>query len=1245
MKELATKLIMMAMILAILASLLLPVLIASPAAVSADSDSWSRMDLPTTSNYQMLPDSDIWDLTAAEDGTLFALVEDTTAEINDSSHRDVISGGAMRWDGLRWAVYPSYSDIAVFKSTDGGYTWSLSWHVPSSETGAPIAVIPQPGYNNSLSSKDAVFVATGTRFINGNPIVNTSYAGGLSQGNIYSSTDGGHNFTRVTPRCPAVTLAPHGPNTGGTITSLDIVENMDSPGTYMAIVGVSSLHTSSGNGSTSCGEGVYIWNLNNHSHWDDLQISNAVPGFGTPPSPGTMPAGNGLDVIAVMGSRNFKTDGLIAAVANDFLNTDPAFDANHNLVPGIYTCFYDAGDGIWGGDVDSPTNTNIAAADYAGASCMDTGTDFNILTDCYIFVGLAGCTNIFNNDVWRITGLATVTGPSMVDSCGVAFGGIRISDIMIPADANSAIYVGCEAPAGQAQCLCLGNGLSWPTPVPSFKPPSGAWPVFVTNMAGIMMAAGGGDGYTSSGVSKMYTTARGTAFNGVGILDDIAVTEDIPGYPSPYYGTWCLAEAVSEEVSPLYKTDGLIYISTMSDWSDGLSLWRLTSGKWERVMYENISLPDGSRFAGKEMLTNIDRHTFVDDRTWWPKVVPQFSNDSSMFLLGARRGAGSYAETIWYSPDRGNDWKMLPQIPIGAKGTALPGPGLSESGWCVINSSIMYVGDIDGWIYRTTNRGASWTDGALTGLGLEIDSIVPSPIYSESGASGTDKCILVGTYDHESGHQCEVWISQDGCIKDLENIGDEIYVNPSWTGIDHNDLGGTVVNFDKNWATDKIIYAASAGWLDSWQLVGSGAGGTQDLNRISYSDVSVVRTTVDLSDPSASTWQTLWSPDNWSSAAPKPQPLAGMSLGDTTYRWVAPTAIQIGPDGTIYAAFALWDSSYNNGTGAPIGPGDTPSPNLGGRYTSGGVLRCLNGSLATPDFEILNDGLGQWDGLYLGRVVAGSSHCISITFDWKEWRFKLASYEDRLSGAGPAPVSPLNHTTGFGILVTNTSVNVPLRWQANSSTSVYQWQISEDSAFTSPESGTTSDLTVTVTNLKPATSYYWRCRSIEPMATRWNAAQQFTTVIGGQSGAPSLITPAIGATITDNTPLFTWTRIASASNYQIQVARSPTFATEDIVIDESLGNIQVYEAGKALSNDTYYWQVKGTSTATNTQTPWSALGSFILDTSAGAGHTPVWVWILVILGVFLTITITVLILNSRRPVNNPPPPSPPPASE
>jgi hypothetical protein len=361
-----------------------------------------------------------------------------------------------------------------------------------------------------------------------------------------------------------------------------------------------------------------------------------------------------------------------------------------------------------------------------------------------------------------------------------------------------------------------------------------------------------------------------------------------------------------------------------------------------------------------------------------------------------------------------------------------------------------------------------------------------------------------------------------------------------------------------------------------------------------------------------------------------------MTPNSVISRFVVCSGLEIGPDGTIYVPFAIYDPTYNtNSSDISIASGDHPTPHPYypfGRWTNGGVLRCLDGTQTDAEFELVRSGLGEWDGLWLLNAVPGSTHLISLTWDWKEWRFKLATFEDTLSGAGPAAAGPLDGAQGVGVLVSDTSVNVPLSWQAKGGATLYEWQVSEDPAFTSPKSGTTSGTTVTVLDLKPSTDYYWRSRSIEPGICRWSTAQKFTTVIGGDTGAAKLITPEIGSTISDATPLFTWSGIASATNYQIQVATSPTFGAADIVIDEELGNVMAYEAAEELENGTYYWQVKGSNATTDTETPWSALGSFTLDTEAGGTGTPVWVWVLIVLGVLLGVVVLVLILRTRRPV-------------
>jgi len=386
---------------------------------------------------------------------------------------------------------------------------------------------------------------------------------------------------------------------------------------------------------------------------------------------------------------------------------------------------------------------------------------------------------------------------------------------------------------------------------------------------------------------------------------------------------------------------------------------------------------------------------------------------------------------------------------------------------------------------------------------------------------------------------------------------------------------------------------------------------------IYYYDCGLWRAEVKVESPDTSLWDEIVSTEDVIASMPAWDTARDEGQDADAERYFWPTALEVGLDNTIYVPFVFMDDWYSE------------------RNAYGGFIRCLDGTQYPEEWVFIDDGMPRYGGLWLGSVAPGSTYLFTIGYRYDYWDndlidLRLLSYKDTLSGAGPAAAGPLEGATGVGVLVSDTSVNVPLSWQAKGGATLYEWQVSEDAAFTSPKSGTTSGTGVTVLDLKPSTDYYWRSRSIEPGICRWSTAQKFTTVIGGDSGAAKLITPEIGSTISDTTPLFTWSAIASATNYKIQVATSPTFT--DLVINEDLGNVQAYEADKELVNGTYYWQVKGTNATTETETPWSSLGSFTLDTEAGGSGTPVWVWVLIVLGVLLGIVVLVLILRTRRPV-------------
>jgi hypothetical protein len=708
----------------------------------------------------------------------------------------------------------------------------------------------------------------------------------------------------------------------------------------------------------------------------------------------------------------------------------------------------------------------------------------------------------------------------------------------------------------------------------------------------------------------------------------------------------------------MYETDNILYVATWSSWDtddiayasgpaprSNLSLWRWTdSAHWERVLKEHLTLPvagpagvGNAQYLSKPVMVQMHGYQFVGDRIWWPRVPRGFSGDPYVFLLGGRgdsvAGGGSlwWQEMFWYSEDLGDTWKWMQQMPIGAITNAgATGNGLSDCGWWVEDNNIVFAGDIAGWVYKTTDRGTSWSEGALTAMGLEIDSIITSPIYSETGNS--DKCVLVGTYDTTTGYipvmgdgKMEAWLSQDGCDQDLENVGAEVDTHAAFNIT--NPFGFIVVNFDNEWENNRMTYAATSNDLDRWELVGPGA---TELTRIDFSDTGIYRTAVNLNDPSASTWEQIWDADDFNHAiAKKPQPFAGMLPAQNVIRFTSISDLQIGADGTMYVPFAVWDWSYNS----PFRPPEPPSPNMWapfGRFTLGGVLRCLEPTQKDIEWNVVEGGLGEWDGLYLNRAPVGNSNTlISLAWDWQEWRWKMAILDDTLCTEA-SPTMPSSGDTAVGTLADN-KVSVDLQW-GELDADVYQWQVDDDCGFIEPfvASGVTSEELVTVTGLEPDVSYCWRARATEPYWSRWSPAQRFNTVIGTERNAPQLLVPAPGAVIMDTTPAFQWTAIGWADKHQLQVATGSAFGSADMVVNENLGDVQAYLSSE-MATGTYYWRVKASSSTS--ETAWSSTGVFTISSEAAAGGgTAAWVWVVIIIGILLLILVVAFIMRTRQAV-------------
>ncbi|OGS36050.1 MAG: hypothetical protein A2293_05950 [Elusimicrobia bacterium RIFOXYB2_FULL_49_7] len=171
--------------------------------------------------------------------------------------------------------------------------------------------------------------------------------------------------------------------------------------------------------------------------------------------------------------------------------------------------------------------------------------------------------------------------------------------------------------------------------------------------------------------------------------------------------------------------------------------------------------------------------------------------------------------------------------------------------------------------------------------------------------------------------------------------------------------------------------------------------------------------------------------------------------------------------------------------------------------------------------------------------------------------------------AAPVPISPLDKST-------NQAVSLTLKWNTVTSATSYGLQVSTDSTFSTSMTYNQNGLTTssqTISALANSTSYFWRVNATNAGGTSvWSDIFHFSTVLA----APSLVSPATGATAQPTTLTFSWNTVSAASSYTLQVSTVSTLTT--YVYNQS-GIASTSQAVEGLSNNTvYYWRVSASNT-------------------------------------------------------------------
>jgi hypothetical protein len=194
--------------------------------------------------------------------------------------------------------------------------------------------------------------------------------------------------------------------------------------------------------------------------------------------------------------------------------------------------------------------------------------------------------------------------------------------------------------------------------------------------------------------------------------------------------------------------------------------------------------------------------------------------------------------------------------------------------------------------------------------------------------------------------------------------------------------------------------------------------------------------------------------------------------------------------------------------------------------------------------------------------------------------------------------SPPDQAPGTGTIINYEVRDVSLDWKTLSGATNYEWQLNDETDFSSPlDGGYTEASTTRLPALELATTYHWRVRTTEPMLSPWSDKWSFTTVLGYASIAPELLNPEAGASGIPLKPVFQWNDIAGADSYELIVSADASFGNPIIL---KVGNYALPSNAWGCNinlhyDTTYYWKVRAISA--DTHSAWSAVSAFTTESS------------------------------------------------
>jgi len=589
--------------------------------------------------------------------------------------------------------------------------------------------------------------------------------------------------------------------------------------------------------------------------------------------------------------------------------------------------------------------------------------------------------------------------------------------------------------------------------------------------------------------------------------------------------------------------------------------------------------------------------------------------------------AGGNNGQLWHSPDVGESWRPSQKAPTG--GGAVYVAVSADFG----NSGVAYAVTSGTESAFSISRDSCLTWNQTSLIDSEISDIIDlalSPAYQ-------DNTLFMLTQD---GGEHSLWRSRDG-------VWERVYCS-ALPDADSLERVALCPHYDDD---NRVVFVAGVGngspsvWkstddgqsfsrrntplpVDAWAVVDDSSwfiGGFDGANGVvyftansglSYSKGAIVGdqslNSIALSPNYSEDGAVLvgnndgwvyWSGDNGKSFEPLPLDTVSAPLSGTITVAFDP---QYGSNGTVYASSdSAGEGIYRFVIGSSNGWKniDSPAKGMMGQIVlsaegtlyaanfdaDSGIERCLNPTFPLgPSFESVNRGLEE------GAKLVGLWRHGQQLWSVDSAHTSLMTYVDSLT----APVtlsSPLDGAPGVGMLIEGTVMNISLDWETLPGATAYKWQLNYETDFSSlPDGfeGTTQGSSVHLADLKPATTYYWRVRAIEPTLSPWSAKWSFSTPIGTEAPAPRLESPTAGASGVPLEPIFQWSAIAGADGYELMVSTIATFDNPAILKTDGYAlPSTAWQCNISLNYDTtYYWKVRAVSA--DSCSAWSAVSAF-----------------------------------------------------